>query len=248
MLVRQKALSVSQAAVLCSVGRTTVGYWIRSKKLRANRVGRNYSIPVQDLLVFLKSTGQQIPPALQDENLKGPIFKSFQHCWEYWQGRDPLRNCEHCIAFKRQLDVCFTAKNSRSPNSLKKCDQCQYYVEIFLPRIHFINQIDMPAAVIKGLYFWCGNTKWAELCEVHKKDLVGMGIEDIVHPSSLASVISCAKKRALGDFEIPEKCSIYISYSLSGRRKIRVGVFPLTEPEGALLVLAESVLTPQFKS
>ena len=76
MLVRQKALSVSQAAVLCSVGRTTVGYWIRSKKLRANRVGRNYSIPVQDLLVFLKSTGQQIPPALQDENLKGPIFKS----------------------------------------------------------------------------------------------------------------------------------------------------------------------------
>ena len=88
-----KTLSVSQAAALCGVGRTTVGYWIRSKKLRANRVGRNYSIPVQDLLFFLKSTGQEIPSKLQDENLKGPIFKSFQHCWEYWQGRDSLRNC-----------------------------------------------------------------------------------------------------------------------------------------------------------
>jgi excisionase family DNA binding protein len=244
MLVRQKTLSVSQAADLCGVGRTTVGYWIRSKKLRANRVGRNYSIPVQDLLVFLKSTGQQIPPALQDENLKGPIFKSFQHCWEYWQGRDPLRNCEHCIAFRRQLEVCFTAKNSRSSNSSKECDRCQYYVEIFFPRVHFVNQIDMPAAVIKGLYFWCGNTKWAELCEVQKKDLVGIGIEDIVHPSSLASVISCAKRRSLGDFEIPEKCSLCIKNSRAGKLKIEVGLFPLTEPKGSFLVLAESVETP----
>jgi hypothetical protein len=102
----------------------------------------------------------------------------------------------------------------------------------------------MPAAVMKGLYFWYGNAKWAELCEVPKKDLVGMGIEDIVHPSSLASVISCVKNRALGDFENPEKCSIYISHSGSGRREISVGVFPLTKPEGALLVLAESVMTP----
>ena len=241
MTIRHQSLSVSQAAALCGVGRTTVGYWIRSQKLRAHRVGRNYSIPVQDLLHFLKSSGQKIPTALQDENLKGPIFKSFQHCWEYWQGRDPLRNCEQCIALQRQLEACFTAKNSRSSKCAKDCDICQYYVDIFLPRIHFVNQIDMPAAVIKDLYFWCGNSKWAELCEIQKKELVGMGIEEVVHPSSLESVISRAKRRSLGDFEIPEKCSLNLKNRRTGKISVDVGVYPLTEPEGAFLILVESL-------
>ena len=39
----QKTLSVSKAATLCGVGRTTVGYWIRSKKINAARPGRNYN-------------------------------------------------------------------------------------------------------------------------------------------------------------------------------------------------------------
>ena len=239
MSIRQKPLSVSQAAALCGVGRTTVGYWIRAKKLRAQRIGRNYSIPVQDLLYFLKSSGQKIPRALQNESLKGPIFESFQHCWEYWQGQDSLKNCEHCVAFQKQLEVCFTARNSRSSRCSKECDTCQYYLDIFLPRIHFVNQIDMPAAVIKGLYFWCGNSKWAELCELQKKDLIGLGIEEIVHPSSLESVISSAKRRSLGDFEIPERCSLNLKNRHSGKITVHVGVYPLTEPVDAFLVLLE---------
>ena len=150
-----------------------------------------------------------------------------------------MRNCEHCIAFQKQLEVCFTAKNSRSSRCSKDCDICQYYVDIFLPRIHFVNQIDMPAAIIKDLYFWCGNSKWAELCEIQKKDLVGLGIEEIVHPSSLESVISRAKRRSLGDFEIPEKCSLNLKNRQSGKITVYVGVYPLTEPEGAFLILLE---------
>ena len=237
----QKSLSVAQAALLCGVGRTTVGYWIRSKKLRANRIGRNYSIPVQDLLYFLKSSGQEIPSELQDENLRGPIFKSFQHCWEYWQGREPARNCEACVAFKRRVEVCFTAKNIKASKCSKECDLCQYYVEIFLPKIHFVNQINTPAAVIKDLYFWCGNSKWARLCGVRKKDLIGLGIEEIVHPSSLETMISRAKRRSLGDFEIPEKFILNLKNRQTGKVAILVSVYPLSEPEGPFLILVESV-------
>jgi excisionase family DNA binding protein len=237
----QKSLSVAQAALLCGVGRTTVGYWIRSKKLRANRVGRNYSIPVQDLLYFLKSSGQEIPSELQGENLRGPIFKSFQHCWEYWQGREPARNCEACLAFKRRVEVCFTAKNIKESKCSKECDLCQYYVEIFLPKIHFVNQINAPAAVIKDLYFWCGNSKWARLCGVRKKDLIGLGIEEIVHPSSLETMISRAKRRSLGDFEIPEKFILNLKNRQTDKVAVLVSVYPLSDPEGAFLILVESV-------
>lgn len=240
MTITQKSLSVAQAAALCGVGRTTVGYWIRSKKIRADRVGRNYSIPVQDLLYFLKSNGQKIPTELQTENLKSPIFKSFQHCWDYWLGKDPQRNCEACVAFKRRVEVCFTAKRLNDSKCSKQCDRCQYYVEIFLPRIHFVNQIDSPAAVIKDLYFWCGNALWAQLCEVKRKDLIGLGIEEIVHPSSLESMISRAKRRALGDFKTPEKFALNLKNRQSEKIALLVGIYPLTEPKGAFLVLVES--------
>ena len=237
----QKSLSVSQTAALCGVGRTAVGYWIRSKKLWASRVGRNYSIPVQDLLYFLKTTGQKIPSKLQDESLKGPIFKSFQHCWEYWQGRDPVHDCEQCIAFKRKLEVCFTARNSSEFSCSNQCDLCQYYLEIFLPRIHFVNQIDAPAAIVKDLYLWCGNSQCARLCGIEKKNLIGMGIEKIVHPSSLEKVISHIKERSMGNYAIPEKCSLNIKSRKSDKISIDVGVYPLTEPEDAYLVLVETV-------
>ena len=240
MTITQKSLSVAQAAALCGVGRTTVGYWIRSQKIRADRVGRNYSIPVQDLLYFLKSNGQKIPAELQADNLNRPSFKSFQHCWDYWLGSDLQRNCEACVAFRRRVAVCFTAKNFSGSKCSKECDLCQYYSEIFLPRIHFVNQIDSPAAVVKDLYFWCGNLLWAQLCEVEKKDLIGLGIEEIVHPSSLESMISQAKRKALGDFKTPEKFALNLKNRQSGKIALPVGVYPLTEPEGAFLVLVES--------
>jgi len=41
----QQTLSVSQAAALCGVNRNTIGAWIRSGKIRAARIGRNYAIP-----------------------------------------------------------------------------------------------------------------------------------------------------------------------------------------------------------
>jgi excisionase family DNA binding protein len=237
----QKTLSVSQVAALCGVGRTTVGYWIRSKKLRANRTGRNYSIPVQDLLFFLKSSGQKIPSRLHDENLKGPIFKSYQHCWEFWKSRNPMQNCEKCIAFKRQLEVCFTARNSRELSCSIECEVCPYYHEIFLPRIQFVDQIDAPAAVFKDLYLWCGNEGCTEICGVAKKDLVGLGIEKIVHPSSLEKVISYAKEHRLGNIAFPTKCALNLKNSQSSKIAINTGIYPLTEPEKAFLVLVESV-------
>jgi hypothetical protein len=138
------------------------------------------------------------------------------------------------------VDVCFTAKIIEESKCTRQCDLCQYYVEIFLPKIHFVNQIDTPAAVIKDLYFWCGNNQWALLCEVEKKDLIGLGIEEIVHPSSLEAMISRAKRRSLGDFKIPEQFSLNVKNHRVGKITVLVGVYPLVEPEGAFLVLVES--------
>ena len=232
----QKSLSVSEAAVRCRVGRTTVGYWIRSKKLHATRVGRNYTIAVDDFLFFLKSSGQEIPADLLQGDCNGPIFKSYQNCWQYWNGTDHGLRCHGCIAFKNQLQACFTVKDS-GLLGCSDCSTCRYYLETFLHRIQFIHQIELPAAVFKGLYLWGGNSSCAEICSVAPKDLVGMGIEKIVHPDSLPKVIETIRKLALGEPQVKEGCIISIKNDRESLREIRVSVYLLREPADAFLVL-----------
>jgi excisionase family DNA binding protein len=238
MVENKKTLSVSQAAALCGVGRTTVGYWIRSRKLHANRVGRNYTIPVEDLLFFLKSTGQKPPSELLRENSNGPIFKSFQSCWQHWHGSDHGLKCPNCIAFKNQLQTCFTVKDS-GLLSCSDCSTCRYYIETYLHRIQFVHQMEVPAAVFKDLYLWGGNSLCADLCGVQQKDLVGMGLEKIVYASSLPKVIEAVRKMALGKPTVREDCSIAINNRSFGRSEIRISVYPLREPPKAYLVLGD---------
>ena len=236
MSVLSKTLSVTKTAALCGVGRTTVGYWIRTKKLCARRVGRNYKILVEDLLYFLESSGQQVPVELSHQKVDRPIFRSFQNCWQHWDGSDHARNCGECIAFNNQLQACFSARDSGLLRC-SKCYQCSYYIETIYPRIQFIHQINMPAAVIKDFHLWGGNAHCAELCEVQPKDLVGMAIEKIVHASSLAKIIGAIRKMMLGDLAVENSCRISVHNSREGRRKIQVSVYPLQEPENVFLVL-----------
>jgi hypothetical protein len=232
----QKALSVSQTETLCGVGRTTVGYWIRSKKLHATRQGRNYTIPVEDLLFFLNASGQEIPRPLLEENGSGPIFKSFQNCWQYWNGTDHGLRCPGCIAFKNQLQACFTVQDSRLLGCAD-CNTCRYYLETISRRIQFVHQIALPAAVFKDLYLWGGNSSCAEICSVEQAKLVGVGIDKIVHAHSLPKVIEAIRKLAVGEPEVAQDCVISINNDSGSPRKVRVSVYPLHEPANAFLVL-----------
>lgn len=235
----ENALSVTQTASLCRVGRTTIGYWIRKKKLHANRVGRNYSIPVEELLFFLKSTGQKIPDELAKGNLRGPSFRTIQNCWQFWQGSAHVQNCNDCIVFKNQLETCFTARGGVSLCGSNACDECLYYQETYLSRIKFIHQIDLPAGIFRELCFWGGNRRLAELCGIQEKDLVGMGIERMVHPESLEAVISDAKKMALGDTRVVGTKSIFLKKDPYGKIRVFFSAYPLSKPVGAFLMLSE---------
>jgi excisionase family DNA binding protein len=240
MAIPKETLSVAQTAALCGVGRSTVGYWIRSTRLRANRTGKNYSIPREELLFFLKSTGRNIPDDLAGGDFRGPCFRAIQNCWDYWKDSHHGLNCKDCTVFANKVEVCFTAKEISSSNCPGSCHECRYYTEIYLPRIQFVHQIDLPAAVYKGFELLGGNRGWAELCEVEEKDLPGMGIEQGVHPDSIGTVISSVKRRALGDPSVPRTYSIFLRSSQNVRISVRISVYPLSEPAGSYLILAES--------
>ena len=238
MTTTSKTLSVSQAAAICNVGRTTVGYWVRSKKLFARRMGRSFTIPVEDLLHFLASTGQPIPPELGNGGSGGPLFKSFRNCWAYWQAEGSRHQCERCVAFKRQVPDCFCVRDNGSSGCPDPCRECRYFREMFAARFRFVHQIDSPAAVFKGLSLWGGNPAWASLCGMPEESLIGLGIEKVVHPSSLPAVISTLKRISLGDKSGGATGPIFINAREREKRAVDAWVFPLCEPEGAFLLLA----------
>jgi len=235
-----KELTVKQVAALCDVDRTTVGYWVRSKKLYANRKGRRYAIPVEELRDFLKSIGQKIPPELKSENFQKPYFRAIENCWQFWHANDHAQNCNTCFVYKNHIDTCFTLRGGSSLKCTHSCEACKYYQENYFARINFIHQIDMPAAVYKDLYIWGANTEFAELCGIPQNDLVGIGIEQIAHPDSMESVISFAKRRAAGDPAVPRYYRLYIRKNQQEKKRISMSVQPLKDPTGTFLVLAET--------
>jgi excisionase family DNA binding protein len=245
MTTTPKTLSVSQAAAICNVGRTTVGYWVRAKKLFARRAGRSFRIPVEDLLHFLASSGQPIPPALGNGSAKGPLFKSFRSCWTYWQAEGKAHRCNSCIVFKRQVQDCFCARSNGSCGCPESCRQCRYFQEMFAARFEFIHQIEFPAAVFKGLSLWGGNAGWAELCGVPVDSLIGLGVESFVDPSCLAAVISVFKKAALGENAGLVPAPVIITTPRQEKRAVSAWVFPLRDPEGTNLMLAGDIRPEQ---
>ncbi|MBI9082451.1 MAG: helix-turn-helix domain-containing protein [Desulfobacterales bacterium] len=238
-------LSVSEVAALCGFNRNTVGLWIRSKKLRAFRIGKKYAISVEELIYFLQSSGHRVPDELGTNGLKGLRFRSFIKCWEYFQDKVIRDACRECTVYENRLGACFTAKGNPTLHCSGLCEQCDYYANIYAPRLQFLHQIDFPAAVCKDLNFWAGNALWARLSGIPEKDLVGLGIEDVYHPDSLGIVIANQKRRMLGDASAPRTDAILLKNATSPTMAVDISVFPLSEPPGTWLLLADRLASPE---
>ena len=234
----KKMRSVPETAALCGVTRSTINNWINNKKLYAIRSGRNYAVPAKELLIFLRYTGREIPSELQGDDLKGPLFKNLQYCWDYSKDTEHEEGCKGCVVSDRKLDVCFTARGSGNLDCTVECRECRYYQEIYLPRIQFIDQLDLPAAVCKGLFFWGANSKWAAINRIPQKEFPGMGIERLIHPNSLERVISAIRKMELGE-SLPMMFNIFFKSKTKGKQEASISFFPLNETPGAFLFLAK---------
>jgi len=239
MRAEEKLLSVSQAATLCGVGHSTVGYWVRGNKLHAHRVGNQYSIPVEELVLYLKSKGQEIPDELAGVDAQLPDIRALPNCWQYLKDTSDGHNCNNCLVFKNRVETCFTGKGVGSLECSTECLDCKYYLETYLLRIQFIHQILSPAAVLKDFHIWGGNNRWAELCGVDERDLPGMGVEQIFHSDSLERVIVDIKKRVMGDPSVSGTYRAFFKNAEKGKIGVRISVYGLDDPAEALLFLAE---------
>ena len=238
MVETSKAFSVAECAAICGVGRGTIHYWIKTEKLRVSRSGKSYRIPADDLLCFLRATRRPVPKILEQDATERPLFGAQTACWKYGHN-DDLASCRECLVYARKMDTCFSAKATGRINCPEPCHQCRYYLDVLFPRIHFIHQIDTPAAIYQDLYFIGANRKFAEICGIDASELPGLGIEQVIHPDSLGQVIANARIRSLGDEQAPRTYPVFVATRHQGRIKARITVYPLKEPKESYLVLGE---------
>lgn len=233
----KETVSVPEAAALCGVSRSTVNNWIRAKRLFAKRSGKIYSVRKTDLLLLLESMGKAIPPELRDTNPCRPVFRSFRHCWERRNGHNHGRNCKDCVVLTHELSICFTAAKGSQLKCPESCHACGHYQEMFRPRIQFIFQMKTAAAICRGLYFLGANQPWARMCQLPWEDFIGMDVERVIHPNSLAEMVSILKGRDRGD-EVPVRALISLRDKKGKRRNANISVFPVHEPPRSSLILA----------
>lgn len=234
--MKPKKLTLTRAATLSGINRSTLGYWIRKGQLEAEREGNRYAIALPELIIALRAKGLTIPHALSRELPDGPVFRAVRPCWHF-HGVSPARCCDACIVRCNHLQICFSASTSQSFSGSATCIECDYYKTIFLPRIEFIHQIDMPAAVYRDMILWGGNTSFARLCGRNAADLIGLGLEKIVHVSSLEGVLESAKKRAIGDPHAANIQPVFLKDAPNGRQQVLSALFPLDEPAAAFLAI-----------
>ena len=244
----ENMLSVSQVAALCGVGHSTVGYWVRQNKLRAHRVGKQYTIPAEALVLYLNSKGQEIPDVLAGVDAQLPDTSAFLSCRQYFKGSADRHDCDNCLVFKNRVEICFTGKETGSPQYPTDCPDCKYYIETFLPKIRFIHRISSPAAISQGFYLWGGNRLFAKLCGVDEKDLPGMGIEQIFHSDSLEMIIAGIKKRSLGHPSVTKSYSVFFKNHEKGKIDAEISVYGLEDPPEGLLILANQSTIQNPKS
>jgi len=241
MAIGYQHLSVMEIADICGVARSTVSYWISKKSLPAHRSGKKHLVGVDDLVLFLTSESQTVPHVLLEQvgGVYPQPFRPFKRCWEYWARDSHGDRCQHCTVFELQIKECFTI--SRSPNRPCpiSCHECQYFGEYYGLPVAFIHQIGKPAAVYKDLSIWTGNRAWAELCNMEVEQLIGLGIEEFVHPESLKTFISYSKGRVQGDPAVPERYRGIFRSGNGGKIRVYMTITPLVKPAGACLAIAE---------
>jgi excisionase family DNA binding protein/PAS domain S-box-containing protein len=234
------ALTTHQVADICGVNRTTVGYWVRTGKIQAQRIGKLYKIPTSDLRLYLESIGKPIPEALLQRRNQHIDFPTIRACWDFFETNRTEGRCSGC-SIPKNNEPCFTFREVGSACCVGRCMECDYYHKYYLSRIKFIHQIGIPAAIFRGLFVWGANRPSEKLFGYKKGEAIGLGIERIVHPDSMEMVISYAKRRTMGDRSIPNNYRARIKTKKNEKKTVQLLVTPLIEPQGTFLVLFDTV-------
>lgn len=83
----------------------------------------------------------------------------------------------------------------------------------------------MPAVIYRDLAIWGANPGWAKLCGFDESQLIGMGMENVVHAESLEDLIADSRNRSMGAPDVPLSYQLSLKHPAQGKIVVKPGSF-----------------------
>ena len=152
----EQSLSVTEIAVLCGVGRSTVGLLDSVRKAS----GRSFGPGLCRFRPGSSPFSERLRPARSGPSPRGRcrtvlLSSRFVSAGRRGPKRTVQSACTGCMVYKKRLRACFGGRcHVAVPGREIHCSKCTYYLEHVTPRIAFIHQLATPAMVYEDLYIW----------------------------------------------------------------------------------------------
>jgi excisionase family DNA binding protein len=121
---REVALSTGQAARYCYVTSYTIGNWIRTRRLPAQKTaGGQYRIRLCDLREFMRANDMRTDLLEEEKGLR-------PYCWEFHcRPGEEQSACENCLVRRSGAENCYELRSviPLSECLFRECTSCEYY-------------------------------------------------------------------------------------------------------------------------
>ena len=184
----KKFFSTTELAKICQVSRFTTSKWVREGKIRGASPGRNYKIPINEIIRFLKESNFPIPEELKTGD------KNYDHhqkyCWEYHSEQNDisLHQCSACIIKEAEILNCFIMRVDDYQDNIKcpiECSKCSYFLEKFANHFAIVKAFDEPAIICSNGAILAVNQGFSMITGLsNEANVIGQDLSDFLSDAS----------------------------------------------------------------
>ncbi len=194
----EKLFSTTEFAKICQISRFTASKWVKEGKIKGTSLGRNYKIPIEEVLRFFKEYNFPIPEELKagDKDRDRPEIC----CWEYYsrEKSSSPHQCDACLIKQASIRNCYIMRIDDYQEKIKcmvECSKCNYFLEKFANYFAIVTAFDEPAVVCGDGTILAANRSFLRICEVTTDaDVIGQDFLDFLADSSKADFFAYRAK------------------------------------------------------
>jgi excisionase family DNA binding protein len=213
----KRFFSTTELAKICQVSRFTTSKWVREGRIRGASPGRNYKIPIGEIIRFLKESNFPIP-----EELKTGYRDYDRHqkyCWEYHaeQNDISLHQCSTCIIKEAEILNCFIMRIDDYQDNIKcpiECSKCSYFLEKFANHFAIVKAFDEPAIICSNEAILAANQGFSMITGLsNESSAVGQDLSHFLSDASRTHFLGYIDKVRTNDPSRPEYVKLSIGYA-----------------------------------
>jgi excisionase family DNA binding protein len=220
----KKFFSTTELAKICQVSRFTTSKWVREGKIRGASPGRNYKIPADEIIRFLKASNLPIPEELKT-GYRG-YNRPQKYCWEYHSEQKDvsLHQCSTCIIKEAEILNCFIMRVDDYQDNIRcpiECSKCSYFLEKFANHFAIVKAFDEPAIICSNGAILAANQGFAMVTGLsNEANVIGQDLSVFLSDACRTRFLAYRDKVRDNDPSRPEHVKVSIGDAKGNQKDV----------------------------